>query len=175
MIVPAGDGAARELGLFPASDFVITTGANADGPIPSARWYFRDETIAVPTRGRAVAGYARGVTVGGDLRQWAASREPGAPPDCPALVWTAAPHVVRGALLDTSGSTLAAVDGPIAFRLAPKIPLNRSYFDSSSAAYLAGRTLKVRGTREGETLVGRTLWPEDFRLARAAADATAAH
>ena len=165
MIVPAGDGAARELGLFPFSDFVVATGADAEGPIPSARWYFRDETIAVPTRDLPVAGFSTGVSVDDDLRQWAASRVPAAPPDRPPLVWIAAPQVVRAATLDSAVSALVTPSEQIAFRLAPKIPLNRSYFDSSSRAYLAGRLLKVRGAREGDLFVGRTLWPEDFQLA----------
>ena len=56
--------------------------------------------------------------------------------------------------------------GVIPLELTPRIPLNRSYFDASSAEFFARRTVRIRGTREGERLVARTLWPEDFRLSK---------
>jgi hypothetical protein len=162
--VPPADGAARDLGLFPSSDFVVTTGAAANGPIPSARWYFRDETIVVPKPDRPVAGFSAGVPFEEDLRRWAASRDAGAPPDRPPLVWIAAPDIVVNAEIGATGETLDLPDGPLAFRLAPKIPLNRSYFDSSSAQFLRARSLRIRGIQRGEAFVARTLWPEDFRF-----------
>jgi hypothetical protein len=158
-------GAGCDLGLFPSGDFVITTGAAAEGPIPQARWYFRDETIAVPAPGRVAAGFAKGVSVDDDLRNWVATHDPDAPPDYPPLVWIAAPNVVAHATLDADGGTLVTSDGTLAFRLTPKIPLNRSYFDAASAEFFRARPISVRGTIADASIVARMLWPEDFRLA----------
>ena len=48
-------------GLFPADQFVTTTGSCADCmALPQALWYFRSETIAVPKPGVAVAGFVAG-------------------------------------------------------------------------------------------------------------------
>ena len=158
--------AGAELGLYSAATFRVTDGHGAAGAaIPQALWYFRSETIAVPLAGLPIASFAAGVTFDDDLRAWHAARRLDAPPDYPPLVWTAAPAVFTGARLAAGATRLATSSGDFDFRLAPKIPLNRSYFDDASARYLAGRSLKVRGTIQGETVVGRVLWPEEFRLA----------
>ena len=45
-------------GLFPADQFVVTSGACPDcTALPQALWYFRDETIAVPKPGMPLAGF----------------------------------------------------------------------------------------------------------------------
>jgi hypothetical protein len=169
--MPTADGkpspvsASRDLGLHPASDFVVTTGAAAKGPIRQARWYFRDETVAVPRPGRPIAGFTPGVTVDDDLRGWAAARSESAPPDYPSLVWIAAPDALAGATLDADAARLASRDGALAFSLVARAPLNGSWFDDSSARFFAARTVKVRGTVAAGGIVARTLWPEDFRLA----------
>jgi len=157
--------ATADLGPYPSSDFVLTTGAAAKDAIPQARWYFRDQTVAVPAPGRRVAGFARGVHVDEDLRAWVATHDGEAPPDHPSLVWMGAPYVVAHAALDADAGTVTTDDGALPFRLVPKIPLNRSYFDASSAAFFRARRVKVRGTLAEATLVARTLWPEEFRLA----------
>jgi hypothetical protein len=46
----------------------------------------------------------------------------------------------------------------------PKIALNRSWFDATSAEFFRGRTLKVRGTIDDGAIAIRTVWPEDFRI-----------
>ena len=163
-VLPAVASAA-DLGPFPSSDFVVTTGAAANGPIRQARWYFRDETIAVPVPGLRVAGFATGVPADDDLRGWAAARDSGAPPDHPPLVWIGAPHVVAHATLDADARRLATREGDLEFRLVPRIPLNRSYFDAASAKFLHARPIKVRGTVAEGSIAARVLWPEDFRLA----------
>ncbi|PWB64990.1 MAG: hypothetical protein C3F16_03250 [Betaproteobacteria bacterium] len=58
------------------------------------------------------------------------------------------------------------VDGATApLALVPKIPLNRSWVDASTFAWLAGRTVTMRGeTRADGAFVARTLWPEDWRV-----------
>jgi hypothetical protein len=163
-VLPAAAGSA-DLGPFPSSDFVVTTGSTADGLIRQARWYFRDETIAVPAPGLRVAGFAAGVPANDDLRGWAAARDSGDPPDHPPLVWIGAPHVVAHATLDAGARRLATREGDLEFRLVPKIPLNRSYFDVASAEFFRARPIKVRGTVAEGSIEARVLWPEDFRLA----------
>ena len=48
-------------------------------------------------------------------------------------------------------------------RLVAKLPLNRSYFDASSAKFFAQRAATIRGTGVAGEFVARTLWPDDFR------------
>jgi hypothetical protein len=157
--------AAGVFGLHPATGFRITDGRCPDAPtIPQALWYFRAETIAVPDRDRPVASFARGIETFADIRAWAAARDAEAEADLPPLVWIAAPHVVHGAAVDASATTLATAGGPLPLQLVPRIPLNRSWFDPSSARFFAQRRLTARGTFAGGTFTVRTLWPEDFRL-----------
>ena len=150
------------LGLYPAAAFRTATGATAgERTLRQARWYFNGETIAVPVDGVPVATFGKAVAPFDDVRAWAASRAPDAPIDYPPLVRIGAPQVLHGARMSPDGRT---IDG-LALRLVAKIPLNRSYFDASSIAWLAGRTLTVRGTREGDAFEMRTAWPDDFALA----------
>jgi hypothetical protein len=154
-------------GLYPQSDFRVTDGRCRDCPtIPQALWYFERETIAVPKSGVPVAGFTPGVDVGTDLREWLAARAAETPPEYPPLVWIGAPHVVSGARLAADATTLQQADSSLRVELVPKIPLNRSYFDAASARFLHERTVRIRGTIAGDTIVARTLWPEDFRIDR---------
>jgi hypothetical protein len=154
-------------GLYPAADFRLTDGRCVDCPtIPQALWYFAHEVIAVPKDRVPVASFATGVPVDEDLHTWLAARSPDAPAEYPSLVWVAAPHVVAGARLSADSTRLVATKGIERLTLVPKIPLNRSYFDASSAAFFAQRQVKIRGTVDAGAIVARTLWPEDFRLER---------
>jgi len=155
-------------GLYPASDFRLTDGHCQDCPtIPQALWYFQHETIAVAKPGRPVASFTTGVSTGADLRAWLARRDPFAAPEYPPLIWVAAPHVISGTRLSADATSLASPAGPLPVSLVPKVPLNRSYFDATSAEFFHRRMIKVRGTIDGGAIVMRTLWPEDFRLDRA--------
>ena len=155
----------RAFGLYPASGFRLTTGRCADCPtIAQALWYFQRETIAVPKPGSKVASFALRVSVAQDLEGWLAARPTQAPPELPPLVWVAAPDVITGARLSANAATLSLGTAMLPASLTPKIALNRSYFDASSAAFFCQRPLKIRGQRDAGTLVMRTLWPEDFRL-----------
>ena len=157
------------LGPYPAADFVISTGRFGKGSaIPQALWYFEDDVIALPRDGRPVAGFAPGLRAKADVAAWAATHAPGRPIDYPPLIWIAAPEVIHGARLSADASRLDAGGRSWNFELAPKIALNRSYFNASSAAFLGARTLTVRGTTNGSEFIGRTLWPDDFRLDLAA-------
>ena len=160
-----GSPLATRLGLFSGADFRLATGRSAGAPtIAQALWYFADETIAVPRPGLPVAGFERGVTVAQDLAHWTAAHPLAEPLEAPPLVWIGSREVVRGARLSSDGETLTSGAGRWTFALVPKIPLNRSYFDATSTAYLAARELTVRGSSADETFTARTIWPEEFRL-----------
>ncbi len=157
------------IGLYPAEDLVITTGRNGKiDTIPQARWYFEDEVIAVARPGRPIADLTRGVTAQADVEAWAATHSPASPIDYPPLIWVAAADVIRGAHLSNDASTLTAGAEAWGFEVVPKVPLNRSYFDASSADFLTARTITVRGSVRGDSVVARTVWPEDFRVDLAA-------
>jgi len=175
---------AREppIGLFHAEDFRLTTGTCADcATIPQALWYFADETIAVPRAGLPVAGFTHGIEPHQDVLRWAAAQVPGASSALPPLVWLAAPMVLRGARLSSGGQRVESAGRSWSFSVVPKIPLNRSYYDNVSIAFLAQRPLMLRGTTRDGNFTARVIWPEDFRLDFAAAaqpiepNATALH
>ena len=145
--MPSAVAEGAAFGLYPASDFRLTDGRCQDCPtIAQALWYFQREMIAVAKPGRPVASFAAGVTVAADLRAWVAGRDPAAAPEYPPLVWVAAPDVVSGARLSADATSLDSPVGSLRASLAPKIALNRSYFDATSADFFSRRTIKVRGT-----------------------------
>src|SRR6266536_2614422 len=153
------------IGLFAGATFRLASGRCLDcAAIPQALWYFADETIAAPRPGLPVAGFTRSVSVWQDVEQWAVTHPPGTPIDAPPLVWIGSPEIVRGASLSPDGATLAVSAKRWSFALVPKIPLNRSYYNAASTAYLAPQTLTVRGSSRDGVFTARTLWPEDFRL-----------
>ena len=148
------------IGLYPASSFRVATGATAgERTLRQARWYFNGETIAVPVDDAPLASFTKGVGAFDDVKTWAASHD-GDAIEYPPLVWIGAPHVLRDARMSGDGST---IDG-LALRTVDRLPLNRSYFDAHSVAYFAGRSLTVRGTRDGDAFELRTVWPDDFSL-----------
>jgi hypothetical protein len=161
--------AGGEFGLYRASDFVVSTGACTDcSAIRQAKWYFRDEIIAVPRAGRRAATFESNASAFDDVRHWMAARPTDAPIDYPPLVWIAAPQILRDARMGAEGSELLTPDGTTAFRPAAKIPLNRAYYDASSVAYFSNRTLSVRGVLNNDVFVGRSIWPRDYRVGTAA-------
>ncbi len=158
----AGDG---DIGLYRAADFFLTDGRCRDcNAIAQALWYFRDQRIAVPRPGLPVAGFSRGVSAFDDVARWAATLPPDPPADYPALIWIGSPAVLRGARIDAAGAHVTAAGATMAFDVVPKIPLNRSYYNSASIAYFAARSVKLRGEFADEGFVARSIWPEDFRL-----------
>jgi hypothetical protein len=151
------------LGLYPASSFRVATGATAGAQtLRQARWYFNGETIAVPAGGVPVASYAKGVGAFDDVRAWA-STSAAQTLDFPPLVWIGAQQVLHAARISADGRTIDDLE----LRLVAKHPLNRSYFDRHSVAFLAERPLTVRGTRDGNAFELRTVWPDDFALSAA--------
>lgn len=157
---------AGALGLYEFCNFFITTGRLAvprDGVIPQALWYFEDETIAI-ARGAPIAGFNRDASAADDVATWASRSAIAMPLEYPPLVWIAAPERMPGAKLAASGARIEADGNGWKFEVVPKIPLNRSYFDDTSIAFLAPKKLALRGSFHGATFVARTIWPEDFRL-----------
>ncbi|MBS0325697.1 MAG: hypothetical protein JSS46_04005 [Proteobacteria bacterium] len=161
-LVPATS--AGTLGPWDAADFELAPPATLDGLTPSERFYFDRECVAVPRRGMALAGFARGVRAAADVAQWSRSWQPGTEAAHPALVLLGAPLRADRAMLDASARTVTIGGRTHPFALAPRLPLNRSWFDASSAAWFASRSLRLRASIEDSTVVARTLWPEDFAL-----------
>jgi hypothetical protein len=159
---------AAYLGLYELCSFYTTTGRDAlgqdGGAIPQALWYFEDECIAIPQAGMHVAGFAHDSSATADVASWASHTAIAIPLEYPSLVWIAAPQTIRGARLAPDGTRIESGGKGWTFGIVPRIPLNQSYFDASSIAFLAPQALAVRGTSDGETFVARTLWPEAFRL-----------
>jgi len=151
-------------GLAPAGDFRITTGDDSR-LAPSAKLYFSKEWIAEPRADVPVADYARGVGAFDDLRAWVATPAASANPmPRTPLVWLGSPERIAGVRIATDARSMTAGGRTRPLELAPKLEYNRSWFDASSAAFFAARSLGLRGESRGDTFIARTFWPEDFRL-----------
>jgi hypothetical protein len=163
--LPSHSPLASHIGLYEGENFRLTTGLCGDcAAIHQALWYFRGETIAAPKPGVAVAGFAPNMSMREDLAQWAATHPRDEPLDLPPLIWIGSREVVPGARLSSDGSSIDVDAGRLGFELVPKIALNRSYYDASSASFLSARPLRLRGETRDHAFVARTIWPEDFRL-----------
>lgn len=159
--------AAGSLGLYDVGNFYLTTGRDAlplGNVIPQALWYFEDEVIAIARAGLPIAGFARNASAAKDVAAWAAPGPPAMPLEYPPLVWVAAPETIRGATLMSHGTRIEVDGASWKFDVVPKIPLNRSYYDETSIAFISGQALTIRGCLREETFVARTIWPEAFRL-----------
>jgi hypothetical protein len=165
--------AGGRIGPYDAADFEIGTGACSPESLTAAgKFYFRDECIALPRAGIPVAGFGRQSRVLDDVAAWSRNARLDTPGDRPQLVLLGAPMRVDHARLAPgaqslalAGAPLAAFPFPLPLSLAPRLALNRSWFDASSAAFLAGRPLRLRAALEGEKLVASTFWPADFSIA----------
>lgn len=155
-------------GLFPADDFLVTTGdaAGSLNPdiLPQALWFFQTESIAVPRTGCSVAGFDPGVSALIDLGRWTASRPPGTARDYPALVWIGAPDRLAHARFDAAGEFLLTPEGALRYTLVARLASNRSYFNGDSREFLGRCALRVCGARTADSFVVHSVWPEDFRL-----------
>ncbi len=161
----AGADAVGWFGLYSAADFELDAHGSAVKPESrQAAWYFRQENVAVPRAGLALAGFETGVRAFDDIRQWSAQRADDAPIDFPPLVWVAAPQHLRHVRLAADGHEAVTAAGAMPLRFVPKIALNRSYVDASSLQFFGSSELTLRGTATAEGFVARTIWPEDFRL-----------
>ncbi|MDQ5946520.1 MAG: hypothetical protein QG619_1943 [Pseudomonadota bacterium] len=160
ILEPANTGS---FGLLPAAHFRLTTGACTDcSAIPQALWFFRHESIAVPLPGQPLAGFDPKRRASDDVARWHGNVTPGTAHDYPPLVWTGAASVVSGARLSADGSRFHVGTDTLAFKLFPRHPLNRSYFNDRSEAFFSQRTARLRGDWKEGKFVVRALWPEDF-------------
>lgn len=160
-------------GMFPAEDFEITTGACGEcAGLASAKWFFRDETIALPRPGLPLAGFAPNLPVHEDLAAWVKATPVGSERAYPPLVWLAAPQLENGVLLADDGKTIKSAGGDLPLQLVDKLPLNGSWFDQGSFEFFRGRPLKMRGNLLDKAFVACTLWPQDFCLPPAAPSST---
>ena len=119
----------------------------------------------MPRAGLAVAGFARGMRAADDVAQWSRQWHPAASAAHAPLILLGAPLRADDAILDADARTVMIGGRAHPFALSPRLPLNRSWFDASSAAWFASRSLRVRASIEDGTVVARALWPEDFALA----------
>jgi hypothetical protein len=152
------------LGLYRARDFrTIPGGASSDIAGAAAAWYFDAETVAVPSV-EPVAGFARDTRPMHDVRRWNEAHAAAAPEDRPPLVWIGAPDVLHHARIDEDAALVRSGMRTLALQLVPKLALNRSWFDRSSAAFFTAREVSLRGTLRIQTFEARVVWPEDFRI-----------
>ena len=153
------------LGLFSFADFEIVRGRDALRTAGrAAAWYFADETVAVPRSGLEVSRAASGVRPFHDVRRFGESHPAAVPDEWPPLVWIAAPDDVRDARLSSDASLVSIGGRQHRLTLSPKLALNRSWFDASSAAWFADRALTLRGTAHDDSFEARVLWPASYRL-----------
>lgn len=162
--IPAPNGRLA-YGLYPGGAFGLTTGRCSDrGALPSALWYFRQETIALPGAGVPVAGFDRRLSAQEDLGRWCQNNPPGAALAYPALVWAGSQHVIESARFSESGDFIATGTQTLPFSLVPKLESNRSYFNAASLSFFRQRELRLGGQNEQGRFIARTIWPSDFRL-----------
>jgi hypothetical protein len=163
--VGSGAGRGASYGLLAAEGFDVVPAPSSWPGVPrQALWYFRGETIALPRPGVPVGGFGRGVDAFTDVETWAAPIGDAVPVDAPPLVWVAAPDALHGARVAPAGDSVAARDHRFVLDLVARNPLNRSWIDASSFAFLAQHPLTLRGSFSGDRFVARTTWPEDFAL-----------
>ena len=157
------------LGLFPAQDFVQARGDCNCGTLKQGMWYFQDDLVALPKPGLPQASFSASLDNMADLRQWAATPEARALA-YPSLLWLGSPLVVDDVTMSADGKQLVMSSGgaAAAFRVAPKIASNRSYYNDASVAYFAKRPLRLRGKTEDDggkpVFLARTIWPNDFDI-----------
>lgn len=146
------------LGQYDSAQFVTATpGCEQCALLPQAKWYFRNETYAIPDAGQPVTTYSADKRGADDVNGLDLHALPG-------LIWTGSTrHWSNARLIDDQHLQLA--DGTqTPFEIVPKIPTNLSYWNQDTQAFYAKRALSIRGEQVGQTVVARTVWPEDFRL-----------
>jgi hypothetical protein len=167
---PAGLKGALEsesIGLLAASSMRLTSGTCGACTVPGqGPWYFENELIAVPGSGVPVSGFTPGADRQGDVARWATIYRPETLA-YPSLVWIGAPDILEGAVMLAGGRRVRTATGAVVdIRLVPKLVTNLSYANGDTAAYFAGREVRMRGALDGagatEVFVARTIWPGDF-------------
>ena len=161
--------AGGRLGLLPAQSFRLADGNCQDCPtLPQNLWYFKNEVVAVPHMGQAMAGFTPGAGTIDDVRDWSGQPQ-AATLAHPGLVWLGAPSLLDDATLLPNGREVRGADGKTgALLLTPKIATNLSFWNRDTTAYFAGRQVRMRGAVQNvggtPAFVARTVWPKDFRI-----------
>ena len=147
------------LGLYETKEFKLNHGSCAHcASTPQALWYFNQETIAVPLIW--LNNFNPLLRTQDDVKEWyKTSKTPSMPP----LVWLGSPQKANG-ILSADGRTLTTADDEIKLALTPKIEGNRSYYNSSSTQYFAGRNVSLRGKIKQDTFLVKSIWPSDYNL-----------
>jgi hypothetical protein len=167
---PAGMNGALEsesIGLLSAGSMRLTTGTCGGCTTPEqGLWYFENELIAVPKNGVPVSGFIKEADRKSDVGQWAAvsGSENLA---YPSLVWIGAPSILEGAAMMPGGRHVRTTAGSeLDIKLVPKLSTNLSYANDDTAAFFAGREVRMRGAIDSagakEVFVTRMIWPGDF-------------
>jgi hypothetical protein len=157
----------ESIGLLPTGSMRLTTGQCKTCTVPKqALWYFDNEFIAVPGDSAAMSGFTPGADRRDDVAAWAARASP-EKLAYPPLVWIGSPALLERALMLPGARQVRTADGSeIDIRLVPKLATNLSYANSATAAYFAGREVRMHGaidsTGAKEVFVARTIWPGDF-------------
>ena len=160
--------AGERIGLLPAESFRITNGNCKDcATLPQNLWYFKNEVVAAPHIGQAMAGFTPGAGTVADVRAWAATPE-AATLAHPGLVWLGAPQLLDNATILPNGREVRGADGTTGeLLLTPKIATNLSFWDRGTTAFFAKRQVRMRGAVQDvgdrQAFVARTVWPKDFR------------
>jgi hypothetical protein len=157
----------ESIGLLPADGMRLDTGKCGTCTVPEqGLWYFENELVAVPGAGSAASAFTRGIDRKDDVGRWAAAS---LPPRLayPSLVWIGASRILEGAvMLPGARRVRTANGGKLDIKLVPKLATNLSYADDRTAAYFAGRAVRMRGTIDSsgarKAFVARTIWPGDF-------------
>jgi hypothetical protein len=157
--VQAGEVVKYPLGQYDSEQFITLSMPCAHcQSLPQAQWYFKNETVAVPGAGQSLTSFSLDKRGADDV----ASLDLHALPD---VVWIGSTQQWTHTHLSADGKRLQLADGTeIPFKIVPKIPTNLSYWNQDTQAFYAQRALSIRGEQVGQTIVARTLWPEDFRL-----------
>jgi len=169
---PAGFKAALDsesIGLLPADGMRLRTGTCTDCAVPKQNlWYFQNELIAVPASATTAASLSKGADRNADVARWAATSE-SKQLAYPSLVWIGSPSILENATVLPGAHKVRTADGrELDLKFVPQLSTNRSYANRATAAWLAGRQVRMRGALEDiegrPTFVARTIWPSDFAI-----------
>jgi hypothetical protein len=161
--------ASESIGLLPADGMRLRTGTCTDCPVPKQNlWYFQNELIAVPASAPTAASFTRGADRNADVARWAATSE-SKQLAYPSLVWIGSPSILENATVLPGAHKVRTADGrELDFKFVPQLSTNRSYANGATAAWLAGREVRMRGALEDingrPTFVARSIWPFDFAI-----------
>ncbi|HSI44962.1 MAG TPA: hypothetical protein VK950_02195 [Methylophilus sp.] len=155
----AGEIVKHPLGQYDSEQFVTVSMpcAHCQG-LPQAQWYFKNEIVAVPGAGQSLTSFSADKRGADDVISLDSH-------ELPDVVWTGSTQQWIKSHLSGDGKQLQLADGTeMPFEIEPKIPTNLSYWNQDTQAFYAQHSLSIRGELVGQTIVARTIWPEDFRL-----------